>query len=256
MKKKLRMFLVLLILSFSLLALLKNFIHDTPQRCYATVAGAIGKNGKRAAEVLDGDYTLVYKISYFSLIPMGTFKISKTERRKGPVFTGEALTDNTFIDIFVQASIRVESHFSREFNMPYRYVETSKVRDKIVTKEIEFDRAGKIAFREDMKIRIYADTYDPLGAFVKALNLPFDGDREYAINFLSKKSIYLLTAKKTHQSKEFFEILVDVRRENRTSSHGATLKVWLTSGAGRIPLLFKSWTPAGYVSVVLEKIEI
>ena len=256
MIKRLRMYLVWILLSLSVIALLKDLIYDTPQRCYDTASAAIGSNGGRAAEVLGGDYTLVYKIHYFSLIPLGTFKISRTDRGVGPVFTGEALTDDSFADIFVDASIRIESHFSRESDMPYRYVETTRVRDKIKVKEIEFDRTEKIASLGDKKIKIDENTCDPLGAFVKALDLPFLEDREYLVGLLAKKTIYRLTAKKTRPSKEFFEALVDVRREDGTSSHGATFKVWLTSGAERIPLLFKSWTPAGYMSVVLEKIEI
>jgi len=255
MKKKICMFSFWIILFFSILALLKGSIYDTPQRCYDTAAAVLGKNGERAAAALSGDYTLVYKIYYFSLIPMGTFKISKTQRREGPVFTGEALTDDSFADIFVHASMHMESHFNGKSGMPYRYVETTRVRDKIKQKTIVFDHAERIASYGDMKIKIYEDTCDPLGAFVKALHFPFVGTSEYSIDLLSKKTIYLLSAKKSHESKEFFEILVDVRRENRTSSHGATFKVWLTS-AGRIPLVFKSWTPAGYVSVVIEKIEI
>jgi hypothetical protein len=233
----------------------KDVLYDTPQRCQDLVAPALGAQGERADAFTNGDWTLTYKIYFMSLFPVGTLKISRQKQDQGPAFALEALTDGSPAAIFVRASARLESFFDKESHLPNHYAETTKVKETVKSKDIVFDRQQSLALRDKKMIRINADTYDPAGAFVAATQLPYQDNQEYALELLSKDSLYILKGQKMRSAPRYIEVNIHLSREDMTSTHGAELHVWLTRDAARIPLVIKSWMPAGYASVVLEKIE-
>lgn len=252
MKKKILGILGGAIVFFLVVALLKDFLYDTPQRCATVYSNTLEGSAQRPGI----DYLCVYRINYMSLVSLGTLTMSRREKEEGPVFSAEAKSEGSLADLFVHASARIESYFDKQTDMPYRYSETTLVNEHRKSKDIEFDRVAGIADREGYKTRISEDIYDPVGAFVAALKQPYQDSREYIVKLLSKETVYVLKTRKVHDSKEFSQIAIDVGREDMTSTHGVKMMMWITNGPARIPILFKSWTPVGYMSVVLEKIEV
>ncbi len=255
MKKKIALCFAAAVVLFLLSALVKDFIFDSPQSCLETVSRSLGRDPDRAAELLNGNVTLVYRINYLSLIPMGTLKLSRAARENGPVFTLEASSEKSIAEPFVHADARIETTYDGRSNMPSRYSEITQVNGKLKTKDIEFDRENQIATYGDMKVKITEDTYDPVGAFLAASGQEYPDDKEHTIRLLSKKDLYLMKSRKIRQAVRLMQLSIDVKRENLTSSHGAAFTVWMMTGKSPIPLIFKSWTPGGFVSVVLDKIE-
>jgi hypothetical protein len=152
------------------------------------------------------------------------------------------------------AKADVASYFSKSDLLPYKYEERTEVKGRIKKKVVLYDRAGLLSLQGDRKIRITGDTYDPVGAFIHMLTLDMKKNKEYDIPFLSGYDMYNFKAVLLRESLGINEVSVEMRRQNLTSSHGGHFRVWITSDSRRVPLLFKSWTPVGYVSVILDKI--
>ncbi len=89
-----------------------------------------------------------------------------------------------------------------------------------------------------------------------ALKLPYRRGQVFTVRLLSKETVYILKSKMIVDEKDFSQIEIDVRREDMTSNHGMSMTMWTTNGPMRLPLLFKSWTPVGYMSVTLEKLDV
>jgi hypothetical protein len=246
MKNKIFFVLGVVLVFFTATAFLKDVLYDTPQRVVRLASAVKGMES----------YSLSYKIYYMSLIPVGTLKMSRRISSIGPIYAAEASTEASPADIFVRAKASLESVFDAQTNLPLRYTEMTTVNGSVKKKEIEFDRENGIAISFDQKVRINENTYDPLGAFAAAIDFPYADENDHLLGLLSKESLYFLKAKKVGFSKDFIEVAIYVAREDLTSSHGATLQAWLTNDSPRFPLVIKSWTPIGYASGVLDKVEI
>lgn len=244
-------------LLFVLAGVFKNALRDTPKRCLRKVAGLQERLRTNRAEtnVFDKDKRLVYRIYYFALVPMGrlTFQTKATDAETRCSL--EATSEASIAQYFVQARAGLQSILDKKTRQALKYSERTYVNGKVETKEIVFDQRNFLAMRDGLKIRIPENTYDPLGAFMATLALPLDFGVQKTVLFLTKEVIYAMRSKVIKAGGGIVELLLDARRLDRSSNHGATFRVWLTDDSLRIPLLFKSWTPVGFVSVVLEKAE-
>lgn len=239
-------------------AIIKNSFFDTPTKIFKKFSKQINELNQESitANLYSKERVLTYKIYYMSLIPMGTLKLSTLPGKDETNFSIFASTKDSYLDDFVNASIEINSHFNNKTLLPYLFNETTLVRGKKKFKEIEFDRRELVASIGDRKIKIYKDTYDCLGVFINMIGMPFELNKSRTSNLLSKDEIYNLTAEPIKFLDETAQLIVSIDREEFNSLHGARFYVWITNGSSRIPLLFKSWTPVGYVSVVLNSIEI
>ncbi|GEM_PF-3174743 len=253
MLKKIKIFLLVFFLGLVVSGIIKDKFFDAPQNCLKKTMPLASKNDINT-NVLMTDKTLVYKMYFWSLIPMGELHYSTQTGASDIVFSFEALTKNSFIEKFITAQARVESYFSKEDLLPYKYAERTEVKGKVKQKEVLYDRVNLLSVQGDKKIKIYPDTYDPIGAFVHMLTLPLEPNKDHNIPFLIGYDMYIFKAKLINTTRGIDEVSIDMRRQNLTSSHGGRLHVWITSDNKRVPLLFKSWTPVGYASVVLDKV--
>jgi hypothetical protein len=88
------------------------------------------------------------------------------------------------------------------------------------------------------------------------LTLALEKGKDVYIPFMSGGDIYNFKVTSLNVSEGIEEVLIDIKRKNLTSSHGGNLHVWITVDNARTPLVFKSWTPVGYASVVLDRVEL
>ena len=205
------------------------------------------------ANIFETEKTYVYKMYFWSLIPMGELRIKTQVNELGNVFSFEATTKNSFAEKFIAAKASAESYFSKNIHLPYKYEEMTDVKGKIKTKEIIFDQANLITTRGDRKFKIPMNTYDPVSAFVYLLSLPLT--QRHEIRFVSGEDVFILRSSPKETQDGICKILIEMARENKTSSHGAKFYVWVSADNARVPFVFKCWSPAGYVSVVLKGIE-
>jgi hypothetical protein len=240
------------------LAVIKDKIFDTPEKSKHQIEVFLGKSAKKdlVFNIFGSNKELVYKMYYWSLIPLGEFKFVTKVDDLGNQFSLQATTDKSFAEKIIKANARVTSYFSKNIQLPYKYEERTEVKGKVKTKEIIFDQANLITTREDKKFKIPTDTYDPVSAFVQALIMPLTKGSEQKIKMVSGEELYILKATVIKEDSGIAEVILDIKRENLTSSHGANFHVWITQDSARIPLVFKSWTPAGYASVVLDRVEL
>jgi hypothetical protein len=254
--KILKRFLLVVLLILIIAGIAKDQIFDTPQKSKKRITLFLTESAKNdlEANIFDTNKTLVYKMYYWSLIPMGELKFTTQVNDLGNVFSFEASTKNSFAEKFILAKADVESYFSKNIHLPYKYKEITDVRGKIKSKEILFDQANLITSRGDRKFKIPMNTYDPISAFVYLLSLPLT--EEHELKFVSGEDVYILKSNPKETKDGICKILIEMARENKTSSHGAKFYVWVSADNARVPLVFKCWSPAGYASVMLKGIEI
>ena len=182
MFRKIKYLLCGLFLLLLAIGVIKDKAFDTAQTC---------KNKQGVGAYIFGTSgTLVYRLYFWSLIPMGELRISTKLQDQDIIFAAEADSAKSFVDRFIVAKARVESHFSRKDNLPYKYVERTEVNGKIKEKEVLYDRKGLLALQGEKKTRIANDTLDPLGAFVKMLASSFEDGKDVIIPFMSGGDIY------------------------------------------------------------------
>lgn len=254
MLRNIKVFFVIFISGLACVGIAKDKVFDTPENAFKKIS-RLAVNEDIKANVFGTSKVLTYKMYYWSIIPMGELRFVTDASEKSVVFSAEARSQRSLVGNFISASARVESHFLKKDLLPFKYVETTNVEGKVKTREVFYDRERSLAVWGDKKVRISGGTYDPLGAFMRTLSSEWDAGRDAAIPFISSGDLYNLRATLLNQDKNIQEIAIDIKRQNLTSSHGGGLHLWMTSDS-RIPLVFKSWTPAGYASVVLEKIEV
>jgi hypothetical protein len=255
MLKKIKIFLMILIVGLICTGIAKDKIFDTPENAYKKL-GFFADQNNLDTNIFGISRVLTFKLYYWSLIPMGELRFVTNASRQDTIFSAEALSKGSFVGNFITASARIESHFSKKDDLlPYKYVETTNVKGIIKTKEVLYDRQALLSIRGKKKTRISKDTYDPLGAFIHMLALPLETGESSDILFISGGDLYNLRAALLKEGPRIMEVLVDIKRQNLTSSHGGTLHVWVSNDDRRIPLAFKSWTPAGYASAILNKVE-
>jgi hypothetical protein len=254
MFRKIKIFLTVSVLLLLVVGVIKDKVFDTPQYCKMKTDWA-STSLEREVHIFETPRTLVYRIYFWSLVPMGELRITTKPQQESVVFSAEADSAKSLAERFVVAKAGVESHFSKKDHLPFKYVEKTEVNGKIKEKEILFDRENLLALQGSKKIMIAKDTVDPLGAFVQMLMLSLEKDRVVTIPFMSGGDLYSFKVTSLSVEGGIEEVLVDMKRWNLTSSHGGYLHLWLTHDNRRIPLVFKSWTPVGYASVVLDRIE-
>lgn len=236
--------------------IIKDKVFDTPQKSKERAVSFLLESAKRdpKTNIFDTDKTLVYEMYFWSLIPMGELRFKTQINDLGNIFSFEATTENSFAENFIAAKAKVESSFSKNICLPYKYREITDVKGKVKTKEIIFDQANLLTTRGDRKFKIPMNTYDPVSAFVTLLSLPLA--EQHDIKFVSGEEVYVLRSTPKGAKDGISKILIEMARENKTSNHGAKFYVWVSADNARVPLVFKSWTPVGYASVVLKGIEI
>lgn len=253
MFKGIKIFILELFLVLVISGIAKDKFLDTPLNCLKKLKSQPAQNDIDT-NIFKTNKTLVYKMYFWSIIPMGELRYSAQTKESDVVFSFEALTNKSFVERFITAHASVESYFSKKDLLPYKYAERTEVNGKVKQKEVLYDRINLLSVQGDKKIKIYRDTYDPVGAFVHMLSLSLEPNKDYNIPFLSGYDMYIFKAKLLNREHGIDEVSIDMRRQNLTSSHGGNLHVWITADNNRIPVLFKSWTPVGYASVVLDKV--
>ena len=251
MLRKIKLVVLAFFLFLCLVAVVKDKVFDTPQNSFKKIKLEPSKDTETG--VFKRNRTLVYKMYFWSIIPMGELRFITTAKEPDIIFSFQASTNGAFVEKFVTAQAQVASYFSTKDLLPYKYTEWTAVKGKIKKKEVLYDREGLLSLQGEKKIKITKETYDPVGAFIHMLTLSLKAGKDCAIPFLSGHDMYILKARLLKEDRGIDEVEIDMRRENLTSSHGGHLHVWLTADNNRVPLLFKSWTPAGYASVVLDR---
>ncbi|HAJ56609.1 MAG TPA: hypothetical protein DCL35_02440 [Candidatus Omnitrophica bacterium] len=252
MLKKIKIFFLALIAGLICVGIAKDKIFDTPVNAFKKISHM---NGRDDVNVFGTSKVLTYKMFYWSIIPMGELKFVTNASDQKVVFSAEARSQGSFIGNFISASARVESHFSKQDLLPFKYAEITDVNGKVKSREVFYDRTESLAVQGNKKIRIPKETYDPLGAFIRALSYALEVEQNVSTLFISSGDLYNLRARLLEQKGNINEVAIDIKRQNLSSSHGGSLHLWMASDT-RIPLVFKSWTPVGYASVVLDKLEV
>lgn len=255
MIRKIKIIVSVVFMMALVLGIAKSQWLDTPARSVkkiSTFHAGLKKNDINT-NLFARNKALTYKMYFFALIPLGKLEFQTKVQDSQSIFSFEANTEGTYLQRFIKARARIESFFDYQKHLTDKYVEETEVRGKVKTKEIVYDHENLVAIRKDQKVKIPPDIHDPIGAFLDLLSLPQKKGDTQRIRFMTGDEVYVLKATCLDIKNEIAEILIDMRREDLTSSHGATFRVWVTADNARIPLLFKSWTPVGYMSVALEK---
>ncbi len=258
MLKKLKFILIFLCLFLVVLSVVKDKTLDSPAAAY--------KKAKRLLQVAvtvgkANDFTfktrkITYNVYFLSIFPVGKMHFLVKREQDEDIYSLQVTTVNSWINRFIEADASVETHLDKESFLSRRYLEKTDVRGKVKTKEIVFDHNNLIAERDDVKMRIPEGICDPVGAFVQAITAVYVDQKVHEFKFLSKEKIYILKSSLYSEKNGLYELHLEMFREDSSSNHGARVHVWVTADEGRIPLLFKSWMPAGYGSVVIDSIEI
>jgi len=246
--KKIKSLLWVLLALLIVAGIVKDALFDSPGAAKKIADRYEKKSGSPNTK------TLVYKIYFFSLVPMNVFEFSTREDVSESFIGLKVFTAGSWIDRFIKASVSVESRKSREGRRPDTFIEIKNVKGKVKTKEILFDRESSVAVLGKVKVKITPGTLDPVRAVVNALEHPYGSNRTFEADFFTKKTIYILKSELIDEKDGVYEILMDLGKTDPSSTHGARLRVWVTADDARIPLVFKSWTPVGYASAVLSEV--
>lgn len=248
--KKIKTVAISLIIFLFLGGIFKDVFLDTPFLTRKKLEATLKKNGGTPE-------TLFYRLYFLSLLPMGMLEFSIKSSSEGSVLSLEATPKNGILQNSVKASARLESYLPKDSDLPYRYVEKTKYKEKTKDKIIDFDTKNLIAIRGERKIKTPPDTYDPVSAFYKILRQKIVKGERYSVRCISEDVIYLLAAEVQDNADGLFKIHMEIKREDGTPGHGAQFFVWVAPGPEGVflPVLFKSWTPVGYASVTFERIE-
>lgn len=244
---KIKIAAIILLASIVLAAIAKDVFFDTPASGKQKLDLSLKKHSGSIK-------TLTYRMHFLSLLPMGTLEFTTQSSGTETMLIFEASPRGGIMQDKIAASARLESHLSQDGDLPLRYVERTKYKEKMKDKTIDFDRKNCIAVRGERKIKIPQDTYDPVSAFHKILHRELAKGDRYSVRCISEDVIYVLSADVQDDTGGMLKILMEIKREDGTSGHGARFTVWVVKGAENmfLPVLFKSWTPVGYASVILD----
>lgn len=237
--------------------IVKDKIFDTPEKDKQKIASFLEASAKKnlKTNIFETNKTFVYKMYFWSLIPMGELRFKTQVDDLGNIFSLEATSQGSCVDKFIRAKADINSYYSKNIHLPYKYTEITQVEGKTKTKTIILDQANLIMATRNLKFKIPLNTYDFISAFVSMLTKPLKKGSEGKIRFVTGKNIYILKSTVLDEANGMVEILVDIRRENLTSNHGARFRVWITQDNARVPLVFKSWNAVGYASAILDRVE-
>lgn len=255
---RIRYFLLYVFIFLLISGIIKDKVFDTPAMASKKVKkfmmGQVETDKPVRAIPLTKKIT--YSVYFYSILPMGKMCFEEEKEKGEFIYTLEVMTGDTWIKRFIEANASVQARLDGKTLLTNSYLEKTKVREKVKTKEIIFDHEKLIARRSDVKIKISKDTYDPVGAFIHAITASYIDQKVYEFKFLSKEEIYILKSTLISKKNDLYEICLEMFREDSSSSHGAHIYVWVTADEARIPVLFKSWMPAGYGSVVIDSVEL
>ena len=257
MLNKIKQILFIIFLVLLTAGIIKDKVFDAPSAAMNRIKSYAEKNAKKSVNInlFETNRVLVYKMYFWSIFPMGEMKFSTKSSDKETVFRCEAITEGRFIKRLIDARASIESYFSKSDFLPYKCIEHTQVQGKIKEKIFIYDRENLLCIHGDEKIKISSDTLDSLGAFIRLMSIAFVNDKDHEISFLPGRDTYVLETRLLRSMNKINEVYVDIHRKNLTSSHGGRLHIWITSDNCRLPLMFKSWTPAGYASAILDRIE-
>ena len=236
-----------ILLSIVILSVVIAVVKD---KFFDTTGFALSRLAK--AETARMPSELVYRMYYWSVLPLGLLSFSNDHSEDDIIYSVKADTRGGLLEKFIKTSASMESQVTKNNNLPYQYNEITVYREKTKQKKILFDQASLMVTRGERKIKLKQPTYDPVGAFAYLLTLTLKKGDVYKIPLLSEDDIYIMEAKGLEEKNGILKLSIDVKRENGTSSHGANFHVWVATDRHNSPILFKSWTPVGYASVVLE----
>lgn len=239
--KKIKLAMLLLVCGTILAGVAKDKFLDTPSAVLKKIypGPVFGESGS----------SFVFDIYYASLLPFGTLTFSTRTQGNKTVYSVEATPVGGILGRRIDAAARLEAFMSQE-GWSEQYLETTRYRQKTKTKTIDFDRQALVAARGNKKIKIPTDTFDPLGGFMSLLALPL-GTNPQSIKCLAEDVIYEMRATVIDSHEGISHILVEIQRGDGSPGHRASFHVWINDKT-RLPLVFKSWTPAGYASVILK----
>lgn len=242
--KNLKRIILSILFGLVLVGIAKDRFLDTPAAVLKKIypGPVFGESGS----------SFVFDIYYASLLPFGTLTFSTRTQGNKIVYSIEATPVGGILGRRIDAAARLEAFMSQD-GWSDQYLETTRYRQKTKTKTIDFDRHALVAARGNKKIKIPKDTFDPLGGFMSLLSLPL-GTGPQSIKCLAEDVIYEMRATVIDSRNGISHIFVEIQRGDGSPGHRASFHVWVHEKT-RVPLVFKSWTPAGYATVILDKIE-
>ena len=204
-------------------------------------------------EIFFRDKTLVYDVIYASVVPLGRLTITTRHNAKVCSLRARVSTQGTPLGTVLKARAEIASLLDPQTLAPRQYREYTEVKGKKKTKVFLFDLEEMVVRQGERTVKIEEGVRDVLSAFFLLLSRTPSAELLQA-TFISKKELYTITLTPLQQKTLVAAYQVDIRRADGTSTHGGRFTVWIAKNATRTPVLFKSWTPAGHMSVLLREI--
>ena len=224
-----------------LIALAKDLLLDYPSRVVKRLEPGNLKSAK-----------IEYRMYYLSLIPIGQLELKMDFLEPSVFFSVEAQTKKGVFESSLDAKAALETIANQDHFLPTVYREKTVYRGKVKIKSIQFFREEGFAQRGDRKIKIEFDVRDPLTGFFYLLSRDFKSLSVYETRILSEDVIYILRARLIDTKGSYMKLAMDIFRADGKSGKNFFFNVWITNDGRCIPFLFKSWTPVGYATVVLQ----
>ncbi len=243
--RKIKFILLAAMVLIIIIAIAKDSILDTPSQ-------ALCRYKKMYSETKPSK--IVYRMFYWSILPLGTLTFVTEQTNDEFASSVEANPVGGILGGRIEASAKLESRAHKQNRLPYVYNEVTLYKNKLKKKTILYDQEKLIVTRGERKIQLASTTFDPIGAFSYLLDQRLYRGCVYNIPLLAEDDIYTMEAKGIEENQGLVKVEITIKRANGTSSHGAHFYVWVIADKYNVPILFKSWTPVGYASVVLESI--
>jgi len=206
-----------------------------------------------ASELFLHDKTMMYDVVYNSVAPIGRLTITTRRTEEGVDLRASVTTQGTPIGSLLKARAEISSLLDPVTFAPRQYKEFTEVKGKKKIKIFQFDYENLLMREGERIVSIDEDVRDVLSAFFMLLSQT-PSRETLTSTFISKRELYTITMTPLGQKRTAAAYQVDIQRANKTSNHGGRFSVWVAKNSTRTPVLFKSWTPVGYFSVILTEI--
>jgi len=204
-------------------------------------------------EVFFRDKTLVYDVIYACVVPLGRLTITTRHNDEVCSLRAAVATEGAPLGAVLKARAEIGSLLDPKTLAPRQYTEYTEVKGKKKTKVFLFDKGQGIVRQGKRSIKIGEEVRDALSAFFLLLSQT-PSSKPLTSTFISKKELYTISLTPLQQKTLVAAYAVDIKRANGTSTHGGRFTVWIAKNATRTPVVIRSWTPAGYLSVLLREI--
>ncbi len=233
---------------------IRESVFRSPQAAVSPLAGyGISAPLDTRTEIFFRDKTLVYDVTYASVVPLGRLIITTRATPGACLLRARVTTQGTPLGGILKAQAEIASLLDPLTLAPRQYTESTEVKDKKKMKVFLFDMEEMVVRQGERTIKIHEGVRDALSAFFLLVSRTPSAE-PLRSEFISKKELYTITLTPLRQKTAVAAYQVEIYRANRTSSHGGRFTIWISKGPTRTPVLIKGWTPVGYLSVILTEI--